>query len=156
MKKLCILLTALALISCEAWAQQPRQRFSPEEFRARQERHIAAEAKLTKAEADKFFPVYREMKAKQRQSAMKAQALKRNHPAPNAAEKDYASVINQIAALDAEVAKIEADYYKRLCKVVSPKKVYAALLADDDFNRRMVQQAAGGTQGQQHHAAPHH
>ncbi len=140
-----ILLLCLPLLLTGAMAQNnDHRRFSPEEFRARQEKHITKEAKLTKTEADKFFPIYREMKSKQRDKAIQAKELKRKHPAANATDKEYSNVGLKIAELDAEVAKIEAEYYKKLCKVVSPRKVYAAILADDDFNRRMVQRFNDG------------
>ncbi len=139
MKRLFLFLS-LSLLLTGAMAQKnDHQRFNPEEFRAKLEKHITKEAKLTPAEVEKFFPIYREMKSKQREKAMQAQALKRKHPASDATDKDYSNVVTKIAALDIEVAKIEEEYYKKLCKVVSPKKVYAAILADDDFNRRMVQ-----------------
>ncbi len=145
MKKKIILLLSLVLTLTDAMAQnQGPQRFNPEEFRAKLESHITKEAKLTKEEVAKFFPIYREMKDKQRKAAMQAQELKRNHPAADASDKDYLNVVTKIAALDAEVASIETEYYKKLCKVVSPKKVYAAILADDDFSRRMVQHFQGG------------
>ncbi len=145
MKKTTLLLLTLVLAFTGAMAQnQGPQRFNPDEFRARLEEHITREAKLSKAEADKFFPIYREMKDKQRKVAMQAMELKRKHPASDATDKDYLNVVNKIASLDAQVASIEAEYYKKLCKVVSPKKVYAAILADDDFSRRMVQHFGGG------------
>ncbi len=146
MKKRILSLACLLLPLVVAMAQNkgPQQRFNPDEFRARLESHIKKEAKLTDAEADKFFPIFREMKNKQREKAMQAQKLKRNHPDGSATDKDYSAVIGKIAELDAQVAQIEAEYYKKLCKVVSPKKVYAAILADDDFSRRMVQHFVNG------------
>ncbi len=146
MKRRTILLILTLVVTFTGSTAQDKgpQRFSPEEFRARLEEHITKEAKLTKAEADKFFPIYREMKDKQRKVAMQAQELKRKHPASDATDKDYLNVVTKIAALDAQVASIESEYYKKLCKVVSPKKVYAAILADDDFSRRMVQHFRGG------------
>ncbi len=145
MKTRIILFLTLVLTLTGAAAQDKGpQRFNPEEFRARLEEHITKEAKLTKDEAAKFFPIYREMKDKQRKAAMQAQELKRKHPAADASDKDYLNTVTKIASLDAQVASIEAEYYKKLCKVVSPKKVYSAILADDDFSRRMVQRFQGG------------
>ncbi len=145
MKRAILFCLSLALLLTTAAAQRPG-RFSPEEFRAKQESYITKAAKLTKAEADKFFPIYREMKDKQRQYASQAQALKRNHPASGATDKDYSATVSKIAELEAEAARIQVEYYKKLCKAVSAKKVYAAILADDDFNRRLMQHFDGGRQ----------
>ncbi len=141
--RLTLALTLWCLALAASWAQGP-ERFKPEDFRARQEQHIAKAAKLSKSEAEKFFPLFREMKERQRQKAQEAQKLKRQHPATGATDKEYASIVAKIAELDAEVAKTEAEYYKKLCKVVSPKKVYEAILADDEFSRHMVQQFREG------------
>lgn len=135
-----IVFTALLAILClSAEAQQPkRPQFTPEEFRNRLEQHITRKAELTTAEAEQFFPLFHEMKTKQRELTRKAHELKRNPPAPNANDEEYSRVVQEIAKAESEAAEIGVTYYKRLCKALSPKKVYQALLADDTFHRKML------------------
>ncbi len=139
-----ILTTFICLVAVVLGAAA-QQRFNPDDFRNKLERHIIKEARLSRQEADSFFPIYTEMKEKQRKLSQQAQELKRNRPAPNATDKDYSTTVQRIADLEVQCAKVQQEYYKKLCKVISPQKVYAAILADDDFHRRMVQQM-----GQEH------
>jgi len=135
-----LLALCLSLNLVGAMAQEnKRPRFNPEAFRANLEAYITEKAELSDAEAEKFFPIYHKMKAKQRDVMQKVQHLKRNHPSPDASEKEYTAIIYKIADLNEEVAEIEEEYYKKLCKVVSPKKVFRAILADDSFHREMLQ-----------------
>ena len=102
------------------------------------EQHITRKAELTTAEVEKFFPIFHEMKTKQRELTRKAHDLKRNPPASTASEDDYSRVVQDIAKAEKEVAETGVTYYKRLCKAISPKKVYQAMLADDAFHRQML------------------
>ena len=140
-----ILLTlSLSLVMIGTMAQDnKRPRFNPEEFKARLESYITQKAELSSTEAEKFFPIYHEMKAKQREVMKKVQDLKRKHPAQDTSEKKYTEIIYKIAELDEDVAEIEEEYYKKLCKAISPQKVYRAILADDSFHREMVQRFNG-------------
>ena len=54
-------------------------------------------------------------------------------------DKDYAAAIQKIKKLGVEMAEIEAEYYKKLCGAVSPKKVYRAMQAEDRFHRKMLE-----------------
>ncbi len=144
MKKAILTLSLFfVVLSAMSQGNKHHPRFDPAEFRAKLEAYITQKAGLTNAEAAKFFPIYHEMKGKQRELSKKILDLKRKHPASNAPEKQYSDVINKIAELDVEAAKIKATYYKKLCKAVPPQKVYNAILADDSFHREMVQRFNG-------------
>ena len=61
-----ILLACLLMASLSASAQMHKEkRISPEEFRAKTEAFIGSKAGFTAEEAQKFFPIYHEMKGKQ-------------------------------------------------------------------------------------------
>lgn len=115
-----------------------RPRFNPTEFRAKLERHITAKASLTESEAQKFFPIYFEMKDKQLDIMKQINKLKYCKPGCNATEKDFSNAIQKAKELNVKQAELEETYYKRLCKAVSPKKVYEAMLAEDEFHRNML------------------
>ncbi len=141
-----IALFALLCFCALGAAAQQQQRFKPDEFRAQLEHHIIKEARLTREEADKFFPIFNEMKEKQRQIAQKAQELKRKCPST---DKEAQEQVNKIAELGVQQAKVEKDYYAKLLKVVPARKLLCALTADDGFHRQMVQKMAGGGQPKQ-------
>ena len=73
-------------------AQQQRGKFNPEEFKAKLESYVTAEAGFTPAEAQAFYPIYHEMKGKQRQLQRRIHKLRNNPPADNADEKDFAII----------------------------------------------------------------
>ncbi len=137
MKRLTTIIAMFLLLTATAVAQdQKRQRFNPEEFRVKMEAYIAQKANLTEAEASKVFPIFHEMKDQQRKLMLKEMGLK-NKKADS--DKDCQTALNEIAALHVETAKLEGTYYKKMYRVVSPKKVYNIILADDAFHREMLQ-----------------
>lgn len=174
MKKRIFAIFALFLIICPLMAQPPQgwqggwhgqqppqanpqgqqqgnqqRKFDPQEFTKRMEGYIAMKAELSHEEADKFFPIYREFKQKQRELTFKQQRLQREKPAN---DKEYDNVICQIAELSVQIAKLEQTYYPKLCKVISAKKMYNVLQAENDFHRDMLRQPmqmGGGQKPQQ-------
>lgn len=138
---------------------QPRQRgkFNPEEFKAKLESFITQETGFNQAEAQAFYPIYFEMKAKQRQLQRKIFQLKKNAPACGADEKDFAITIQKIKDLGVEMAQLEVNYYKKLCKAVSPEKVYRAMRAEDKFHRKMLEDFGhGNPNGKRMRTGPEH
>jgi len=140
MKKIAIFLFLL-LAPCSTLIMNAQQqgKFNPKEFKAKLESYITQEAGFTQEEAQAFFPIYFEMKAKQRQLQRNICQLKKDAPGANADEKDFASTIQKTKDLGVETAQLEVSYYKKLCKVVSPKKVYYAMCAEDRFHRMMLE-----------------
>ena len=124
--------------------QQQRGKFNPEEFKAKLESYVTSEAGFTQSEAQTFYPIYHEMKGKQRQLPRKIFWLKKNAPAENADPKDFALTIQKIKDLGLEIAQLEVNYYKKMCNAVSPQKVYKAMCAEDKFHRMMLEDFGNG------------
>ena len=154
MKQTILLICALALSTALA-AQPHRGKFNPEEFKARLENFITAETGFTPAEAQAFYPIYHEMKEKQRNLQREIFRLKKNAPDSNASDKDFALVIQKIKDLGAEMAGLEVAYYKKMCKAVSPRKVYAAMQAEDKFHRKMLEGFGHNNQRAKGHGQRH-
>ena len=125
-------------------AQQQRGKFNPEEFKAKLESYVTSQAGFTQSEAQAFYPIYHEMKGKQRQLQRRIYRLKNNIPAENADDKEFALVIQKIKDLGVEIAQLEVNYYKKMCNVVSPQKVYKAMCAEDQFHRKMLEDFGEG------------
>ncbi len=139
MKKSIILLINIFVFASLAMAQHGRGKFNPEEFKAKLECFITGEAGFSEAEAEAFYPIYHEMKGKQRKIQQNIFQLKKDAQQGNASDKDYSGTINKIKELGVEMAQIEASYYKKLCNAVSPQKVYKAMCAEDRFHRQMLE-----------------
>jgi len=135
-----LLLFASCSLSFMMAQQQQRGKFNPEMYKAQLESYITDEAGFTPAEAQAFYPIYHEMKDKQRQLQRRIFWLKKNPPAANADDKDFAITIQKITDLNVEMAQLEVNYYKKMCSVVSPRKVYVAMQAEDRFHRNMLEE----------------
>lgn len=150
MKRTFLLLISLVAFACVAVAQPRRGKFNPEEFKAKLEAYVTSEAGFTEAEAQAFYPIYHEMKGKQRQLQRNIFQMKKAANDDNLSDKDAAATIQKIKELGVEMAQIEANYYKKLCNAVSPKKVYKAMSAEDKFHRRMLEGFDHGSNGSRH------
>ena len=139
MRKIIFLFSLLVFgITIMTQAQQ-RGKFNPEEFKAKLESYVTSEAGFTQSEAQAFYPIYHEMKGKQRQLQRKIYRLKNNAPTENADDKDFALIIQKTKDLGVEIAQLEVNYYKKMCNAVSPQKVYKAMCAEDKFHRQMLE-----------------
>ncbi len=133
----CTLLMALTVLT-GVYAQPKDEKFNPEEFRAHLEAFVSKKAGLTGNEAKAFFPLFHKMKETQRQKQEEIFRLKRNAPACNASDKEFLATIQKIKRLEVEKAELEEQYYKKMCKAISPRKVFQAMQAEDKFHRRML------------------
>lgn len=124
-------------------AQKGPHNFSPQKFREDMENFIMINTGMTALDAKNFFPLYHEMHDKQRKINKEIMRLKKLKNTANLTDKDYKEYVARIMELKVEFAEIERDYYKKMCKVVSPRKVHAVLNAEDRFHRRMLQNLPG-------------
>ena len=110
MKKL-ITLSLLLMMTIMVSAQD--KRFSPEKFEADLKDFIMKEASLTPQEADKLFPVFREMREKQRGIYDKMRKLSMNKPSGDDACKQ---VILEYDMLNLELGELRS---MQLCRLRS-------------------------------------
>lgn len=141
---ICIITLLLAiLLNANAFAQNPPHprapRFNPQEYKQKLERFVSKHAKLTPEEASKFFPIFHEMKEKQRNIMKQIQEKKFSRPASGASDKAYQDIILDIEKLKVQQAEIEETYYKKMCKAIPAQKVFEAMIAEDLFHRNMLQ-----------------
>lgn len=141
MKKQLLLIVLLAfgwLTELSAQQNGPHN-FSPQKFREEMEEYIILSTGMTALDAKNFFPLYHELHDKQRKINKEIMKLKRIHKNENPTEKECKECVERIMELKVESAELEQAYFKKMCKVVSPKKVHAVMIAEDKFYRRMLQ-----------------
>ena len=141
------LMLALATMMVAAQPQEQSQdgpRFDPREFQQMVEQMLTKAGDLTDDEAKAFFPLYKEMRQKQRQLVEQIRELKHSTPAD---AKATAATILKIKSLQVDMAEIEQDYYKRILRKVPAEKVFKMMKAEDDFHRRMVKRGRKGNAG---------
>lgn len=138
-----LMLLLVILVNTNVFAQNPprhkQPRFNPREYKERMEKFVSKHAEFTQEEASKFFPIFHEMKEKQREIMKQIQQKKFSKPASGASDKEFQDVIMDIEKLKIQQAELEESYYKKMCKVVPAKKVFEAMIAEDLFHRNMLQ-----------------
>jgi hypothetical protein len=147
MKQTVIILILQLFMVVSVSAQGGQQKFSPEKFDADMEKFVTEQAKLTQQEADKFFPLFREMHQKQRAVYHKIRQATKQQPAD---DKACETTLKECDKLNIELRQIEQSYHQKMMKAVPAKKVYDAIMAENSFHRRMMRggfQAHNGFNG---------
>ena len=132
---LVLIIYNLSLVASSAQENGGGQQFSPDKFDAELRQYITEQAKLTEQEAEKFFPVYKEMQAKQRVVFGRQRELLRAKPE---GEKACLEAIRQRDENELEMKRIQKNYHEKFLKQLPASKVYAILRAEDMFYRNML------------------
>ncbi|MDO5446478.1 MAG: hypothetical protein Q4F34_01705 [Prevotellaceae bacterium] len=140
MKKV-ITLFALMLFTAVAVAQpQGGQmgKFDPNQFKADMHKFIAAKAQLTEEEQTAFFPLFDEMKDKER-SLFTSQRKIKHRPQT---DEEYREAINQYDKIDVAQKNLQRVYHQKFLKVLPAKKVFWVIRAEDGFRTQMLRNMA--------------
>jgi len=137
MKKIILTLfvTIGIAIGVNAQGNQPPQKFSPEKFDADLKEFIKKEACLTDAEADAFFPIYKEMLQKQRSAYGRQRNMGLQKPQD---EQGCKKAIQMRDELELEMKRIQQTYHTKFLEILPATKVYDIIIAEDRFHRRML------------------
>lgn len=108
-----------------------------DDFKRDLQAFIIREAGLTEKEARDFFPVYFEMKEKQRNLEHQRGRAIRQAAEGNMNERDCQRVLNEVTASDKKSQRIEAQYMERLKKIVGARKLIKVIDADRRFGRKV-------------------
>ena len=132
MKKLfAFILCSMFLLNIQA----QQQKFSPEKFESDLVSYITKEANLSQQEASQFFPIYKEMREKQRSLFSQQRNLAKNKPQD---EKGCLKSIKERDQIDIDLKMLQKTYHEKFLKTLPASKVYDILKAEDSFHRRMM------------------
>lgn len=112
---------------------QDQKKFSPEKFQADLEEFITKEAHFDQQEAAKFFPLLRELQAKQRA----IYGRMRQTPKPGDDAK-CAEAIREWDKANIELKQLGQQYHKKMMQVVPASKLFDAIMAESRFHRKMM------------------
>lgn len=138
MKHKGIILLLCILFSVSSMHAQGK--FDPNRIKAEAHSFITREAGLSGQEAARFFPVYDEMRGKQRGCFDKLRAIHSTRPA---SEREAREMIEKADALEIQLKTIEQRYHKEMLKVISATKLMQVLEAERRFHRQTFRQMAG-------------
>lgn len=136
-------LIVIMLISCcgtvALWAQnKPKEPFSPEEFRAKQEAYLTEKAKLTKEEAAKFFPLYNELQDRKGDLNRKAWQLIKRGDDDKKTEAEYEQIIGDVLDSRINCDQLEKEYFFKFKRIISCEKIYNIQKAEMHFHRELL------------------
>lgn len=117
---------------------QKRKHFSPERFEAELEQFITINACLSPQEASQFFPLYREMRKKQR-AYFGEERRYRNIDTSD--DKACADAIRRHDSNDMEMKKLQRDYHEKFMNILPASKVFRIIKSEDKFHRQIFKRA---------------
>lgn len=123
----------MLLVLCTVCSGAQNNKFSPQQFHAEMEKYITREAKLTKKEAAKFFPVYSEMYKKTR---VLFDEMKRYRHVKPKTDAECKKIIQKTDAIEVQIKETERQYHSRFLKILPAGKVYDVLKAERRFHRQ--------------------
>lgn len=119
------------------WGQQPRRDFSPEEYWRVLQDFVTHEAHLTNEEAEKFYPMLKEMMEEQHKNSRKSFEVYRSCN-EGTTESEYGTAVKKLLELEVENRRIEETYYKKFHTVMSWEKVFNVRRALRHWNREAL------------------
>ena len=134
-----ILLVLVVLVGCTAVMAQGKEGFDPKRFQADMEAFIIKNARLSPKQAEKFFPLFREMQGKQR--ALFGEMRQNQNVDLNDADA-CARAIQRMDNIDVQIRKIQQEYHLKFMNVLPANVVMRILRAEDHFHRQAFRRAA--------------
>ena len=126
-------------------AQNQNRRMNIQEFEKRKVEYIKKEAELTNSEADKFFPLNKEltrMKFELRKNNRdKVQKIKDNSSISDA---EYSKLLEDDVEVKLKEAALDKEFAKKFKSVLTPEKLYRAQQAERDFMQQEISNFRSG------------
>ena len=117
-----------------------QEKFDLNRIKVETHNFITKEAGLSAQEAARLFPVYDEMRSKQRGYFDRLRALHHSKPS---SEREASKMIEQADAYEIQLKQIEQRYHKEMLKVLPATKLLRVLEAERRFHRQMFRKMAG-------------
>lgn len=142
MKNLIILI--LSLFSLMAAAQEEEMaKADPkaqEKIKAARIAFITERLGLTPAEAEKFWPVYREFSMKRQELRQQFEQRRKNPDPSKPTEQNEKDMVDYSLQLKQKELDLEKEYSGKLLNAVPAQKVMALRQAEDDFRKLVIKQ----------------
>ncbi len=132
-------LFSLCVISASAQTAGTPEKgaFSPKEFEANLEKYVIKEAGITAKEAEKFLPVYREMRQKQIDIMDAERKTQTKKPAT---EKECEATIKAHDNAEIQLKKIVQTYHNKMLEIIPASKIMKVTRAENQFHRDSFRQ----------------
>ena len=129
-----------SLMTLAAFAQddelpQPQDQKVRDKIEAARIAYITDQLELTPAEAEKFWPIYREFAEKRREIRQQLRQTRKANP--NQSDEE---LVNQQFKAKQQELDLEKDYSGRLIKVISAQKLRSLPQAEKNFRQMILDQ----------------
>lgn len=118
---------------------QTQKKFDPARFEAELEQFITTDACLSPDEASRFFPLYREMR--KRQKAYFGQDRRYQH-IDITDDKLCAEAIRTHDNNDIAIKRLQQEYHEKFMLILPASKVFRIIQAEEKYHRRVFEKVA--------------
>lgn len=118
-----------------------QRKFDKEAFIAKRNAFIVEKAKLTKEEAEKFLPLFEELKEKKFRVGMNCrQKIRSLHKKEKTTEKEYLEILYCQIDSRKEEAELDREYIEKFKKILSAEKIFLCQEAEMHFAREFMRE----------------
>jgi len=141
MKKTKYIIPILALLlSTTMTSQHKRVKVSKDKIRAYKIAHITERLNLTEKEAQQFWPIYNSYEAtldrlRKEESSSIRKLIANGNDIDNVSEPDAKQIMTLIQSIKDKVHSRQQEYFKKLKKVLSYKKILKLQVSEREFKR---------------------
>lgn len=119
---------------------EPQDTKAQEKIKAARIAFITERLGLTPAEAEKFWPVYREFSTKRQEIKREFKLIQQTPDPKKSAEENQKDAIDRGLKFKQRELDLEKEYSGKLLNVVPAQKVMALRQAEDDFRKILLDQ----------------
>lgn len=150
MKQMISVAMAAFAALCLSWNAAAFQPQHQEKFKSEKIAFITTELELTPAEAEKFWPVYNQMAAEQKEAldaTMKAFKELNEAIKSEADDATLSRLTHNYAKANSAFQAIDDKYVDQFTKVIPAKKVAKLYLCEEKFRRQQIHRLGKGMKG---------
>lgn len=111
--------------------------FNPQEFRQKFEAYVTKRAGLSQAEARAFFPMFHNMKTKEREIRDKIKRMIHRVQTERVSNADCQRILQEVLRLRQQKSDLEQRSYREFSRVLPAEKLLRVMEAERAFGREM-------------------
>lgn len=150
-RSITVLFFVFSLFTTVLFAQErgKKPHMSRDEFYNLLQDFITKEANLTKQEAAKFFPIYKECQAEKFKLNEKIWDLRKAAHKKEMTEEEYKTMFDKTAKIKVQIQELENGFVEKYHKAISYKKIFAVKNAESRFYKGIYKRVKGKGAGKE-------
>ncbi len=142
----CLLIFTFTTNTTNIDAQNRRNRFDWDKFRAEKVSFLTDKMELTPEEAQKFWPIYNQFEKEKSENHKARRNIERQFKEENGnlSDKEITELLDQMVATFQADTELFKKYNKELLKVLPPRKVLILYNMEGEFRMHMLKKYRSG------------